>query len=61
MLQFASICIAVALIGYQYEPFRMCTSIVDSSTCQWGFGDHSVVISINKIQVLSFFSFSQID
>ena len=42
---------------YQYEPFRMYISIEDSSTCQCGFVDHSVITSVNKIQI---FSLSQV-
>ena len=34
----------------------MCVSIVDSSTYQCDFSNHSVVRSVNKIQILSFFT-----
>ena len=37
-----------------YEPFRMCISIVDSSTYQCRFTNHSVVRSVNKIQIVFF-------
>ena len=42
---------------YQYDAFQMCVNIVGSSICQCGFANHSVVESVNKIQILSFFTF----
>ena len=35
----------------------MCASIVDGSTYQYGFANHGVDRSVNKIQILSFSPF----
>ena len=46
--------IRIAVVCFVTETFRMCVSIVDTNTCQCGFAklNHSVVESVNKVQIV---------